>query len=83
MAASEQGRLTIFLSGQNTPDLFVSTGDEGAFTAGYTTRDGSVRYSGFQPGVGDYAGETIHFLGRPSRRQRGHARDLRLDDGSG
>ena len=63
VAASERGRLTIFLSGQNAPDLFVSTGDEGAFTAGYTTRDGSVRYSGFQPGVGDYAGETIHFLG--------------------
>ena len=68
VAALEQNSLTIYLSGPDTPDLFVSAGNKGSFTAGYTTPDGlpspgSVRYSGLQPGVDDYSGETIYFLG--------------------
>lgn len=63
-AAQTRNSLTIFLSGEGTPDLFVSTGDTGFFNAGYSLPDGSVRYSGFEPGVDEFAGETIYTLGR-------------------
>lgn len=66
LPVATQGRntLTIFVSGPDSPDLFVSTGDNGFLSAGYTLPDGSVRYTGLEAGVDDFVGETIHVLGR-------------------
>jgi hypothetical protein len=63
ISAEVNGTLTDF-SPESPPSLFVSTDEDGSFTAGYTTSDGVVRYSGFAPGVEDFDGETIFILGR-------------------